>query len=413
MVDTELSATRVRRARLAVMAYFVGVGTLAGTIISRMPSVRDSLDVSPAQLGAILLVGSIGGLLAFSVLGGLVARFGSLAVVRWGSASNGAGLALMSGGTVLGVPAMYAGGLFIALGTIEAVMAVANTQAAGIERRVGSAIMSQFHAGFSLAMLGGIGLGSLASRLGVSVAVQLAVTGTIACTAFVLVARTAILDAVHRDQTARDRKGGIFVTVRMATRERRTVLLGLILLAAFTTEVGSSSWIPLALVDDYASTEAIAGVVYAGVVLAQSITRVVGPRWVDAQGRVTTLRASAVLLAAGSLLFAFSPVFWAVPLAMLIWGVGTAFAFPIALSSAADDPRDATARVAAVSAFGSAGGLIIPQVIGLLAEVVQIRQALLIVVVAAATIFVLAPAARPLPEAAPEEGTREGAEPAV
>ncbi|WP_084103811.1 MFS transporter [Demequina sp. NBRC 110056] len=396
MVAEQLPLTRVRSARLAVLGIFLAVGSLAGGVISRVPSVRDDLAVSPGQLGAILLVGSVGGLVGFSVLGGLVGRWGSRAVLGTTAVCAAGALLLMAAATALGFAPLYAFGLFVGLASLEMTMAIANTQAAAVERHVGSAIMSQFHAGFSLAMLAGLGLGAVLSGAGVSAAAHFVGIGVIVGGVVSVVARIAIIDDSEGSPESAAERPGLFVTVRLATRERRTILLGLIILAAFTTEVGSSNWIPLALVDDYGRTEAVAGIVYAGLVLAQSTMRIVGPRWLDRLGRVRTLRASAVLLAVGSLTFAFAPQVSIASIALVVWGIGTAFAFPVALSAAADDPHNATARVAAVSAFGSAGGLIVPQVIGLLAEVMEIRHALLLAVVAAAAIFVLAPAARPL-----------------
>ncbi|MDN4472653.1 MFS transporter [Demequina zhanjiangensis] len=394
MSDSEVPAARVRRARVSLVVLFSGVGILAGSLVSRTPSIRDDLQVSPAEFGTVLLTGALGGIVAFAFTGGLVARFGALRVVRSCTVGSITGLLTMALATALSQPILYAAGLFAALGIFEIFMAILSAEAATLERVVDRPILSQFHAAFSLSMLAGLGLGAGYSFAGVPVAWHFTLNGIVVGTAFLAVSRGAFLDGMPDASAQGGEPRDFFGGIKNAVRERRTLALGLILLCAFTTEAAAGNWIPLAIVDDYSRTEAVAGLTYAGVILAQSITRVIGVPGLARLGRVTTLRVSALLIALGALGFAFSPAWWLVIVALLVWGVGTAFSFPVALSAAADERTDATSRVAAVNVFATAGGLITPLLIGLLAEAMQIRQALLLVVVAALVIFVLSPVAR-------------------
>ena len=68
--------------------------------------------------------------------------------------------------------------------------------------------------------------------------------------------------------------------------------------------------------------------------------------------------------------------------------------FPIGFSAAADDPRHAAARVAAVSTFSTVAGLMVPQAVGRLAEWVPLRHAMLLVVIGSIASFVLARSVR-------------------
>lgn len=404
-MDTVQSRGHVSRARLGVTVFFVGAGFTAGSVASRMPSVRDDLGVTPGQLGTVLLVGALGGLVSLVFAGGLVARLGSLVLVRTCTLVMTVGIAATAAATMYALPWLYALGLFLALACFELVLAVSNSSAATIERLLDRPVMSQFHAAFSIAMLTGIGSGAAIAGLGIGVSTHFAVVGVALGAAYLAASRPSIPD--DPDGTVippgAQNRASLLISLRLATRERRTLLLGVLLLAAFSTESASGNWIPIALVDDYAVTESLAGLMYAGVVLAQSATRLFGVGALARIGRVAVLRTSAVLILSGTLTFALAPWPWAAPVALLVWGAGTAFAFPIALSAAADVRTDATARVAAVSVFGTTGGLIVPQLIGLLAEVVTVRLALLAVVgLAAIAILALAPAARPvLSEARP------------
>ncbi|WP_062314417.1 MFS transporter [Demequina rhizosphaerae] len=406
MEPPQVDARRVRAARIGILVFFVGMGLMLGTYVSRVPSVRDALGVSPAGLAALFIVGSIGGLVAFSVLGGLVARVGSLALVRLASVAIVLAFCAMGLAAHLGTPLGFAVALFFALGAFETVNALSNAEAATIERHVGRSILSQFHAAFSLALLAGVGLGALYSHAGIAVGVHYAVNVTVVGAVYLALAGTAILDGRPPSPESVESKDGIFVTLKVAARERRTLALGFILFCAFTVEMGAADWVPLAIVDDFGRTEALAAAFYAFLVVAQSSVRIMGTSVVDRMGRVAVLRTCGVLVALGSLIFAFTPSFWGVPLAMLVWGAGVSMGYPLAISAAADDRTHATARVAAVAAFGTIAGLTMPQVTGLIAEHIELRKALLISVIAAVAMIVLAPAARPLedaPEALREE----------
>ena len=109
---------------------------------------------------------------------------------------------------------------------------------------------------------------------------------------------------------------------------------------------------------------------------------------------MVSLRVSAVLVFVGVLVFAFTPTFWAIPVAMILWGLGAGLGVPIGFSAASDDPTRAAARVAAVSSFATVAGLIMPQIIGHLGDVVELRKALTVACAAAVLSFVIARAVR-------------------
>ena len=97
---TDLQASpRTRRARTAVAVAFVVNGLVFASFISRTPALRDTLGLSSAQLGLLLLCVSIGAVAGLPLSGPIVQRLGAaprgvrrLAVRRrsgspgWGSA---------------------------------------------------------------------------------------------------------------------------------------------------------------------------------------------------------------------------------------------------------------------------------------------------------------------------------------
>nr|PZM96954.1 MAG: hypothetical protein DIU73_06455 [Actinomycetota bacterium] len=188
--------------------------------------------------------------------------------------------------------------------------------------------------------------------------------------------------------------GGPFKTARDEYRERRVLLIGLIVFAASTIEGAAATWTSLAVVESFSTTEAIGDIFYWVFLVAMVTTRGLGAQIIGRLGRVVSLRVSAVLVAVGGAMFAFGPTFAVIGVGMVLWGLGAGLGVPIGFSAASDDPRRAAARVAAVSSFSTIAGLVMPQVIGHLGELVELRVALLVVAAAALLSFLLARAVR-------------------
>jgi hypothetical protein len=131
---------------------------------------------------------------------------------------------------------------------------------------------------------------------------------------------------------------------------------------------------------------------------------------------VTVLRASGIASVTGLVVFALAPTATLAGVGIVLWGAGAALAVPVGIAAASDDPVRAAGRVAVVSAFASIASLVAPSVIGLAAEQVGARRALLVVVV---TMLVSLAVARTVgPQAADAPGRRgtapvPGADPAA
>ena len=66
----------VVRARWVLLGLFALAGLTFSSWLARLPSVRDALDISASELGAVLLAGAVGSLLAVAAAGVIVARWG-------------------------------------------------------------------------------------------------------------------------------------------------------------------------------------------------------------------------------------------------------------------------------------------------------------------------------------------------
>ena len=177
-------------------------------------------------------------------------------------------------------------------------------------------------------------------------------------------------------------------------RDRRTLLIGLIVLGMAFAEGSANDWLALAMVDGHGVDNATGALVFGIFVTAMTVGRVVGVYLLDRFGRVPVLRVSAVLAGVGLVVVIFAPIAWLAGIGVVLWGLGSALGFPVGMSAAADDPRNAAARVSAVATIGYLAFLVGPPLVGFVGEHVGLLNALLMVLALVAVAGIVSPAAR-------------------
>jgi MFS family permease len=412
----------VALATWAVFAVFFLNGFNFATWASRLPAVRDSLGFTEAQMGLLLLFMAVGSLLALPLSGMVVQRLGASKAVTLFAVTNVVGLVTAVTGVATGEDVVVRAGLFLAgigTGVWDAAM---NLEGAAVEQRLGKAIMPRFHAGFSFGTMAGAGVGALMAALHVPVqvhltaAVVLSLLGVLWCVRFFLPAGQvehvvdAGEDAAGSDPAAAAGSGAPLTASENARgalsawTEPRTLLIGLVVLAAALTEGAANDWVSLAVVDGFGTSDAMGAVGLAVFLTAMTGMRLLGTGLLDRYGRVTVLRLGAALALVGLLLFTLSPSIWLALLGVVAWGMGAALGFPVGMSAASDDPARAAVRVSVVATIGYSAFFMGPPLIGFLAEHVGYRAALLVIAIPVVVGLLVVGATRPLPTAAGSAG---------
>lgn len=403
------------RAAWAVSAVFVVAGVGTATWAARIPAVRDGLGFSEAQMGVLLLTGAVGSMLALPLSGMIASRIGAGATCVTFAALHlvgygGAALAVGADQPMLVRLGLFVGGMGI--GVWDAAM---NLEGAVVEQRLGRSVMPRFHAAFSLGTVAGAGLAALAVHAGLSLPVHL--LAVLAADLLVVAVAVRLFEPAGRDAPAADAgrpdgarddtaadpatavepaRGHTWRDTLGAWRESRTLLIGLVVLAAALTEGAANDWVGLAVVDGFGAGEAAGAIGLAVFLCAMTLTRLAGTALIDRLGRVAVLRLSGAAALVGVGLFALSPVLWVALVGVGIWGAGAALGFPLGMSAASDDPRRAALRVSVVSTVGYSAFFVGPALIGFLAEHVGYRDALLVLALPVAVGLAVAGAARPL-----------------
>ncbi len=408
MNSLDVVAARAVSARNGTFVVFAVNGILLATWMSRVPDVKELLDLSPGRLGLMLLAVSFGAVLGLPTAGPIAHRIGAMRTVRLG-------MALAMPGTVLAGIAVQAQaslflvmpGLFL-LGLGSGMWDVAqNLEGTVVEHGLRKAIMPWFHAAFSggtvLAALVGAGMTALQVPVAGHIAV-VAVLGTVAVLwgtgQFVADDSATVDTATEQSKVGR---------TRSAWTEPRTLLIGLVVLAAAFAEGTANDWMAVAFVDGHGVDKAIGVVAFAVFLSFMTAGRILGTGLLDRYGRVPILRILFAASILGCLLVVFGNV-WLAFVGTAVWGVGASLGFPVGMSAAADDPQYAALRLSVVTTIGYTAFLAGPPLLGFLGDQFGILNALLVVGAISVLALLVVPATRPLPVAESRQGGRtEGA----
>lgn len=393
MTLTSPTAAEVRLASRATYGAFIGSGFAFASWAARIPQVRDRLHLSPSELGLVLLAVAGGSIIALPLSGPVVTKLGSRRTVAAMAVLLGVGLTVAAIGYQFGVLPVVLG-LFV-LGFGNGAWDVAmNVQGALVERHLGYSIMPRYHAGFSVGTVAGALVGAGAVALELSVTVHLCVVAAIAAVAVPLAVRRFIPD--HDDGEPAEAADDVDEVGHFAAwTERRTLLVGVFVLAFAFAEGTGNDWISVAVIDGYDVPAAVGTLAFAAFLTAMTAGRWVGPRLLDRYGRVPVIRGLTILGVAGLLLFVFghfTPVAFA---GALMWGVGVSLGFPVGMSAGADEPTRAASRVSVIASIGYCAFLAGPPLVGFLGQHFTVLRGLLAVAVLLGLAALLAGNVRP------------------
>ena len=358
----------IGRARAAVIAFFVLAGLAFSAWAVRIPDVKATLNLDDATLGLALLGTAAGSVVAMTASGWTIARFGSRRVTLAAALLACATLALpaLAPSAQLLFAALFLFGA--AYGALDVAM---NAQAAAVEERWGSPIMSSFHGTFSAGALLGSFIAAVIAGRGVPPVPHLLGTGA-ALALLALVASRRLLPVAA--ESAED--GPTF-----ALPVGPLAGIGALAFGVLLAEGAVADWSAVYLRDVLGATAAVGGLGYTAFSLTMAGGRFAGDSLVQRLGPVRVIRAGGVLVALG---LGVALLAGSVPLALIGFacvGAGLAAPFPVLITAAGRTPGvPAGTAIAAVATAGYTGFLVGPPAIGLVSSAFGGLQAGLAVV---------------------------------
>jgi fucose permease len=370
------STAELRAARIACGTIFFVNGACFASWVVRIPAVQRRFALDAGTLGLVLLALAGGGLLATPAAAALVARWGARAMTRAAALIFSVLVAppgLASSVTMLTLA-------LVALGAANGTLNVAmNAQAAEIERRYGRPIMSSFHALFSLGGLVGAAVGGVVAERGVGPAAHLAGAALVAVVV-TFVAGLRLLPS----------RANVGANIRFTRPTRALLVLGVVIVCCAFSEGAMDDWSTIFLRDVAGARPGAAAAGFAAFSLTMAAGRFAGDWTVARLGVRRQLCAGGLTAAAGVVLAVAVATPWAGIVGFGLVGVGLSTLYPIVVSAAGRMPgADSGTAIAAVTGMGGLGFLAGPPLIGLLADQVTIRIAILMVPLAGVVVAVV------------------------
>ncbi|PWF89431.1 MFS transporter [Kocuria rosea] len=412
---TALDPARVRRARIAVSAFFLTNGALYANLLPRLPEVKDAFGLSNTLYGLLVVAFPLGAILVGALPARAIRRFGSGRVAALGTVLLSVCLAAAGAGAGLGAGTGLGAGVFLAAmflgGALDAHVDTAqNAQGMEVQRARGRSIINSLHALWSLgAVVGGL-MGTAALALGVPLGWHLPASGLVWSAVALVALRAALspaegqeLRTVSSDDPPPEDPlpDGTTTTGLGTTGSRpdpgsgpagtgrrsagRIVVVSLlpvavIAMAGVMVEDAGQNWSAVYLNAELGAPLATAGLGLVALMAAQFVGRMLGDPMTDRWGRAAVVRAGAALSATGMLLVVLAPAPGPAVAGFALAGFGCATLVPAAFHAADDIPGLRTGTgLALVSWLMRISFLGLSPAVGVLSDAVGLRGALLVV----------------------------------
>ena len=391
-------SSRAHAALRATCVVYVCLGFGTSAWLSRLPDVRDDLGLTPATIGTMLLIASLGSLLTLPTSGPIVTTIGARASGRIGVLIWALGIVCAGFGALnASIPLATVGLVLIAAGN-GLWGATMNIEAGLVQAAVRRTVVPVIQAMYAVGMLGGALLGALAAQMGLSLGAHLfglAALELLACGAAVGFYLTkdevaALAPASEKSDGGEASQHKAKGLTRVAWRERQTVLIALMVMSAGLMEGAANDWLNLSMVDGYGYSTAAASAAFAFFLLMMTIVRFASPRLEARLGSPKLLRITFTGAVVGLLLVAFAPHHLFAVAGIALWGIGSALGFPLGISALSVEPVMTPARVSVLSTVNYGAALIGPPILGLIADHIGYHRALAFVALPVLLAIVLA-----------------------
>jgi len=347
--------------RIAVSVFFFIAGLTFSSWASRIPDIKEKLQLTEAGLGSVLFALPAGLMCSLPLSGWLVSRYGSRRIVIISAIVYPFILLLLASAstTFLLMTALFFFGLFANFVNIAM-----NTQAVGVEGLYGRSIMASFHGLWSLAGFTGAAIGTLFVSEGISPLTHFIMIW-IASGFLILASYKSMLPSASDVKS----KQPIFVKP-----DKHILLLGLIAFCCMICEGTMADWSGVYFKKVVEAPAAYITLGYVAFTATMATGRFVGDWLVTKFGVKRMLQFSATLIASGLLVAVLVPTLMMATIGFFLVGFGVSSVVPIAYGLAGKSTTMTPGMaLSAVSTIGFLGFLIGPPMIGFIAQASSLR----------------------------------------
>ena len=361
-----LNARTVKQVRKAVFAYFFLEGLCFASWASRIPDIKNTLRLSDASWGTMLLMIPLGQILSMAFSAYLVPRLGSRRVLLVATVCYG--FSLVSIGLAANTWSLAAGlAIFGIFGNFCNI--AGNTQGVTVENYCGKPIMSTFHGGWSLAGLLGAVVGLAMTTLRFSPFLHFSLiaglTLVVALPAFYYLQPDLVRGETISEESVPRKK---------PRPEKFLFLLGVVGFFGMAAEGSMTDWNGIYLQEVVGVELHLAPLGLAVYMLTMAAGRFFMDRMTLRWGRRRVLRICGSAIFLGLLLAVVYPGFIVSLLAFMVVGFGTCGIVPTVYSVTGERTKIPTGRaLTIVSSISFLGFLLGPPVIGYISALSSLR----------------------------------------
>jgi len=365
------------KARIATAVFFFVSGFGFSSWASRIPTIQQNLHLNEAQLGAVLFAMPAGLMLTLPVTGYLLRRFSSRYIMITGAVLFNIMLCLVG---FVSQTWQLAVVLFFFGSSRNLFNISANAQSIGVQKLYGRSIIATFHGIWSTAGFAAAAVGSLIVSMSIApswhlLAVAVILTGL--CFAF-------FKNSVHQRPQPHERKQSFQLP------DKALIKLGFICFASMACEGTMYDWSAIYLKKAVHASKEMATVGYAVYMVAMTIGRFTGDKLANSIGIKAMLKYSGLLIFSGLILAALLPYTISAWLGFVMIGMGVSCVVPMVFSMAGRVKHmSGGPAIAGVSTVGYFGFLIVPPMVGFIAEEFNLRWSFALIALFGALITIL------------------------
>jgi MFS family permease len=360
----ETSSNNGTQARLATNILFFLCGLSFASWASRIPDVKESLQLGDAALGSVLFAMPIGSLSALPVAGILINKYSSRKITLFSMLFYFVSMPLLgNANSVIQLAiALYIFGFGGDLLNISM-----NVQAVNVEKIQQRSIMSSFHAVFSIGFMIGAALGGIIASHNIPVFNHLTIMGTADLLIGILIYRMLVVSDQQNDEAQ----------PLFALPDRGLILLGIIAFCGMLSEGAMADWSTLYYKQVLNNSTGFVTAGFTAFSVMMVVGRVFGDKIVQTFGLRKTLLINCIIVFTGMFvaLVVINPIM--VVIGFGITGLGLSTIVPLIYSEAGHSKTmSAGVALAAITTVGMGGFLLGPVLIGFLSEYSSLRIAL-------------------------------------
>ncbi|SNC76161.1 Fucose permease [Hymenobacter gelipurpurascens] len=356
-----LEEVKPKQARVAIALFFFVSGFGFSTWASRIPTIQHQLGLNEAELGGVLLALPTGLMLTLPVTGMLLRRFSSRQVMLVGAILYNTALALLGFAT----HTWQLVALLFCFGSSRNLLNISvNAQSVGVQAQYDKSIIATFHGVWSMA-------GFAAAAVGAALVQEHVGPGPHFAVVAVLLTGVALYNyqrTLPLPPAPEERRAGF------SWPSAALLKFGLIAFASMACEGTMYDWSGIYFQKAVLVPKEEAALGFAVYMVAMTAGRFAGDPLVNRFGVKPLLQGSGLLMLVGMLLAAAVPTPVVAGLGFVLVGLGVSCVIPLVFGMAGRSAAlSSGSTIAAVSTVGYFGFLVVPPVVGFIAEAANLR----------------------------------------